>query len=259
MCKTVVLSNWVLTLTICRYPGDLELHIPGGPTVTIPNDALVVPDQYTDSSGEIRANSSAEMLFLGPNYGVNSNDPLLIGAPFFSGAYLTVNLDNRTWSIWPVKDTTESRIIAIGEDCERDNNTFSGTTDSMDQPENIPSPGLSVAEIAGIVASAACAGLLLVGAVVYFIHKSRRARGSASHGGTSFESAQSSLFHPQKWNGSTQFLHYGASGVQEMSAGQMSPAELRADTEPVELACRNGRYSSLGGKQEVFELPAGRM
>lgn len=243
-----------------RYAGDLEIQIQGGPAIIIPNDVLVVPDQFVDSSGVVRGNSSAATLLISPNDGPNVNDVPLIGMAFFSGAYLTVDLDNRTWSVWPAKATTETDLIAIGGSCGDATNTTSQNTGPQDnQSGSISSPlssasatpeatPLSTGAIAGISVGSAAAGLSVVGLAVLLMFKQRRSHRIHEMPSTKSITGSFSSHDP---------IMFGHVPMQEMAGSQTVPYELRSKEKPAELAYHGWRDTKWAStRSHAVELPA---
>lgn len=244
------------------YAGDLEIQIQGGPAINIPNDVLVVPDQYVDSNGAVKGNSSAATLLISPNDGPNVNDVPLIGMAFFSGAYLTVDLDNRTWSVWPAKATTDTNLIAIGGSCGDATNITSQTT-GTDNSHTSSTPHhsdgatpahksstLSTGVITGIAVGGSAAALSAVGLIVFFVLRRRRKSNRSREEDASIKSFAGSF-------ASHDPIMKGHVPMQEMAGSQTAPYELRSDEKPVELAqqrCTRG-YSK---RSHAFELPVDR-
>ncbi|USW57577.1 Putative aspartic peptidase A1 family, aspartic peptidase domain superfamily [Septoria linicola] len=246
------------------YAGDLEIQIQGGPAITIPNDVLVVPDQYTDAAGVVQDNSSAGTLMLSPNDGPNVNDIPLIGMSFFSGAYLSVNLDNRTWSIWPAKATTDTEIITIGANkCEEKTNVtmFDVPTNkqpgdqSSDRPSdaNVEETRLSTKAIAGIAAGGGAAVLGLLGLAAFLLLRKRKRNRSLKEIPSVSSASQPDGFaaYDRRWQDEMHLM-------QEMVGSQTVPYELKTDEKPVEMG-QNDRWHWKRGQvyESPVELPAG--
>lgn len=220
------------------------MQIEGVSMISIPNDVLIVPEEYVDSSGVVRTNSSKAVLLLGPLDGVNTHDIPKVGLEFFSGAYLTVNLDNQTWSIWPVNPTTDKRLVAIGSgDCKHDE----PVPTIVPPVSNNTSEGLSVGAIAGIAAGAYVL-VVLIGVIACFMRKKREVRVRANPPPFNSPSAPYSA-HDQKWQDEMQYM-------QEMDINRFGPTELSARRTLAELPQDHQRYKPRGTSFAAAELPS---
>lgn len=166
-------------LSCSRYAGALDIQVQGGPVISIPNDVLVVPDEYVDKSGTVQRNNSAAVLLLSPNDGPNINDQLIVGMSFFSDAYLSVNHEEKTSTVWAAKATTDESIVAFGDGCG--NGTTSvrggrggGLDTSGKEPKGSEPKRMTMAMKIGIAIGASSAAVLLIGLAVWFIIKKRR-------------------------------------------------------------------------------------
>lgn len=238
-----------------RYAGDLGIQIQGGPAITIPNDVLVVPDQYIDSSGAIQENSSAATLLISPNDGPNVNDVPLIGMAFFSGAYLTVDLDNGTWSVWPAKATIDTSLVIIGGTCSESTNTTGQPAGAQDGHSDNTSAttehnALSTGVKAGLAVGSAAAGISVIGLAVFLALKRRKTRRVKEIASTRSIAGSFSSYDP---------IMKGHVPLQEMAGSQTVPYELRSEGKPIELAHHSWRNVKRGSRRgHVVELPADR-
>lgn len=242
-----------------RYAGDLEIQIQGGPAINIPNDVLAVPNEYIDTSGAVQHNDSAADFLFSPVDGANLNDQLIIGKQFFSGAYLTVNVDNQTWSIWSANSTTDTKLTAIGEECEEVTNTTTAAEPHVpvSQTDSANSDVLSHGAIAGIAAGGGCVVVILVGIVAFFAIKKRRAkRARAAKLATAQQGRRVSP--DQYWPDGSRHMIDGREAVQEMAGSQTVPYELGSEEKPVELAYNGWRSIRGSSRYHVVELPASR-
>lgn len=100
-----------MLITVARdsYAGSLTFTISSGFKITIPNSQLVVPDMSTNNRGTTIINSSTQdstgphgatrEILLDSMQGVNANDMPILGTPFLSSAYLSVNHDVDTFTL----------------------------------------------------------------------------------------------------------------------------------------------------------------
>jgi hypothetical protein len=175
----------------------LSLVIDGTSKFTLSNDILILPQEYVASDGEFKTDASAPRILLAPTSNVNVNDVSIIGRPFFSAAYIMVDLDAETWTIWQANATTDTRLVSVGGDCaekpkvntkppeitpsgvvatnestSRGNET--ADTPATSAPVNQASAELKVGAIAGIAVDAVFGSGLLAGALVICWLRGRR-------------------------------------------------------------------------------------
>ncbi|CZT25161.1 uncharacterized protein RCC_10890 [Ramularia collo-cygni] len=248
-------TNWFVPVFPSSnvYAGDLEIQIQGGPAINIPNDVLAVPNEYIDESGVVQHNDSAADVLFSPIDGNNIDDQLIIGKQFFSGAYLTVNLDNQTWSIWPVKATTDTQLTTIGESC--DDATNSTTIAQPDDSAESRTGTISNGVIAGIAVGGSCVVIALVILIVFMIRKRKAKRTSATNLAAADFGSRSN--DDRVCSDKSQYFAIRHGTVQEMAGSQTVPYELGSEVKPVELGHNgwNGRKSS---RHHAVELPATR-
>jgi hypothetical protein len=186
------------------YGGDMSLVLDGTSKFTLSNDILILPQEYVASDGAFKTDSSAPGILFAPTSNINVNDVSIIGRPFFSAAYIMVDLDAETWTMWQANVTTDSRLVSVGEECAEKpkvntappkimppgtiatnettssgNNTASTPTEPV--PEKQPSTGMSVGVIAGIVVGGVVGSALLAAAlVICWLRKRRQTKRSTS-------------------------------------------------------------------------------
>ncbi|KIH93206.1 aspartic-type endopeptidase [Sporothrix brasiliensis 5110] len=98
------------------YTGDLTLTFQSGLAVRIPNDQLIVPDRTIDAkTGQIQANSSGMDTTILAIQDVNADDMTQLGRPFLSAAYVMLNQDAGTFTLWQANPTTQRRLVAVDE------------------------------------------------------------------------------------------------------------------------------------------------
>ena len=159
------------------------------------------------ADGAFETNASAPGILMTPTINVNVNDVPIIGRPFFSSAYIMVDLDANTWTLWQANATTETRLVSVGGDCAEkpkvntspqqpkmptggvtvSNGTLSNSTDSATDPTssdgalNEPAKTMTTGAIVGVAIGAAFgAGLLAGASVICFLKRRRHMRSSAS-------------------------------------------------------------------------------
>ena len=171
-----------------RYQGDLLIVLDSGMELTLPNELLVVPMKMIDDSGAVYENSTVAEILIQPTLNGDAADTPVVGKQFFSSNYLFVDHDAGTFTVWSANRTTDTRLVAVGGNCNATNpqedpvapvstfptNGLSEATDSAqnDSKADEDSVSLSIGTIAGIAGGAA--GALAVIAVILFVCFMRR-------------------------------------------------------------------------------------
>jgi hypothetical protein len=172
-----------------RYQGDLTVTFDSGLSIRIPNSVLVNPDLYIDkTSGALATNNSALELLINSAQNINANDLPIIGRQFFSAAYVMLNQDSNSFTLWEANPTTNTDLVAVDENnapvaqwCS-DNTTQTPTnmTTSPPPPPRQSGRRLSGGAIAGIVVGTAVGVGILIGAALYFLLCGRRSKRSTT-------------------------------------------------------------------------------
>ncbi|RAO64781.1 uncharacterized protein BHQ10_000793 [Talaromyces amestolkiae] len=135
------------------FGGDLEITLEGGLAIRIPNDQLVVPDQYLDQNGIWQDNSTGPDLLI--NVETGSYQLTSLNRYFFSAAYLAVNQDAGQFTLWKAHTTPNQNLVGLDEKNQVASAFCSPTPSSIASSSTLaPSPqpnGLSGGSIAGIV------------------------------------------------------------------------------------------------------------
>lgn len=222
---------------------------------------LVVPDVDADKSGASSADDSEKVLLLSPLESSNQYDVPLIGMDFFSNAYLTVNLDNSTWSLWSAKRTTDTKLVAItDQDCKEaaSDRTETSASDSATTSAAASSGTLSSGAIAGAAVGGAAAVLVLVGMLVLVILRRRKARNQDSNKPALSETPPDHFPPETKTvSGDAHAFDHWQPGTGELPGNTAHPAELYALRDPVELQQRYTYKEKRGNTRgDAVELPA---
>ncbi|KAF2120190.1 aspartic peptidase domain-containing protein [Lophiotrema nucula] len=170
------------------YYGGLTITIQNSISIRIPNTELVVPDIHISSSGSLASNSSVRNLVINSMQSENKDDLPVLGRLFMSSAYLMVNQESDTFSIWQADTGAKTpELVALGKDnamgeevCDGAANTTtagsmppSSTGSATSLPQEKASKNLSGGAIAGIVIGL-LAVALAVGVVVFLVLRRRR-------------------------------------------------------------------------------------
>lgn len=236
-----------------------------GLSVTVPNDLLVVPDAYVAPSGQYETNNSAAALLIQPAIGDNVVDVAILGRPFLSSAYLMVDLDAQTFTLWQANATTDERLVTVGGNCDHapevNDAPSNATTATVSAGSSASSPAseasqsgtsnerMSTGATAGIaIGVALCLGIIAAGTAILIIRKKRRAASAASQASVAYNSYGNGPGDEyEAWKHSSPLQRY----PQEMSATQDQSYELLTHERPLEAP--GGPWDS-----KPVELPSGR-
>ncbi|KAF2464208.1 uncharacterized protein BDR25DRAFT_381291 [Lindgomyces ingoldianus] len=164
------------------YDGDLTIEMFDDVRFRIPNTDLVVPPAYISSNGTIIANSSIRNIVI-KGLDEGRNDALMLGKTFLSSAYLLVNHDKNSFTLWAALTSangdgirSNGSLVAVAsngnETTEFCEGSFGGnsnpTTSSLPFPSSSSDLGrdgkeLSKGSIAGIAIGSAIAFALVAG------------------------------------------------------------------------------------------------
>jgi hypothetical protein len=249
------------------YGGDLSLVLDGTSKFTLSNDILILPREYVASDGAFKTDSSAPGILFAPTSNDNVNDVSIIGRPFFSAAYIMVDLDAETWTLWQANATTDTRLVSVGEECAEKpkvntsppriappsdvlTNVTTSTGSNPTDLSTVPAPvrqtttGLAGGPIAGIVAGAVVgSGLLAAALVICWMRRRRQTKRSASE----TDIALTKYGHDSEQL--TPIWHEKpADSAQELASARIPAHELPVRESPIEVP---GRYWD----GQAIELP----
>ncbi|KAF4947653.1 hypothetical protein FSARC_13914 [Fusarium sarcochroum] len=165
------------------FDGDITFHLDSGLQVRVPNDQYIVPSVDIDRSGARVTKPDVKELLMN---GV-ADQPATLGRYFLTAAYLMVNHDAGTFTLWQANPSEKSKLVRVfdedtAEKCGEDASgivqpTASATpaegkeTISTDDSEAASSP--SGAVIGGAVAGAVV-GLGVMGLGIFLLLRRRR-------------------------------------------------------------------------------------
>lgn len=231
-------------------------------SVEIPNDILVVPPQEVTETGAISTDTARSEVLLDPTLAVNADDAAILGRPFFSAAYLYLDHDAGTFTLWQANPTTETDLVVLGGGCSDlqvnapgNNGSAIGSHNDGASASNHTMPGkkkpgtahnshLPTGVVVGaVVGSAVGAAALAAIVVVVYMRKRGDRRPLAKHEDIAISEPQS---QPHVQNGSSQmydnrplgqgvgFNEAMSSEFREMGAHQ-DPFEIAGREKPAEL------------------------
>ena len=236
MCTSLSLE--AAEANVLSYTGDMTIKLDSGLQVRIPNDQLIVPDRTISPSGEIVANGSSPNFVINPIKEINANDQLHLGRQFLSAAYVMINEDASSFTLWKANPTLKNYLMGV----DKRNDPILSNCSVHVAPSS--ESKLSNGAIAGI-AIAAVAAVLIIALVAY-----RSSKKSEKERAWMDEVPQ---------DGQTQ-AHAKTGPVADIPLQNMSTSELDVPTPqtpftpftphvPLELSAENEL-------QELVELPA---
>jgi hypothetical protein len=91
----------------------LTIKFNNGLGVRVPNSQLVLPEIAIDTNGKQFINTTLREVMLNPLVDVNFGDLPILGRQFFTSAYLSVNQDANTFTLWQANPTTDINLYPI--------------------------------------------------------------------------------------------------------------------------------------------------
>jgi LPXTG-motif cell wall-anchored protein len=151
--------------------------------IPIANTQVVQPDATILSDGSISYNDTLNELNVIALLPPNNGDIVQLGRQFLSGAYLMVNEDNGTFTLWQATGGSGESLVAVDEN----NNVFTPTCSSTSATSPVPTASLSstpsihppppkptTSSIVGPVVGAIAGVALLVALGVFFRMRKRK-------------------------------------------------------------------------------------
>ncbi|KAF2202996.1 hypothetical protein GQ43DRAFT_367939, partial [Delitschia confertaspora ATCC 74209] len=168
------------------FYGDLIISIQNGIRIRIPNTELVVPEMTIAKDGQVEANTLLRNIVINSIQNVNEDDLPQLDRLLFTSAYLMVNHDANTFTLWQADAGAGSpELKAVGEHGEVieefcANTTSPTSNETSSRSETSPSSALSPekrdmsgAVIGGIIA-AAVGGVAVLSCITFFFLRRRR-------------------------------------------------------------------------------------
>jgi hypothetical protein len=203
---------------------------------------------YTfDNNGDAIVNGSVLELMINPLQDVNKNDFPQFGMTFLQAAYLHVNYDEDTFTLWQANAIESQSLVGIGKSvigCSANSTTAttssqptaSATSSSQPQPQPHPAP-LSSGIIAGIAVSVIAILALIAAVAFWFLARRRRrnpgliATSDPSRYSSQTEQVKSSpvLYHKPELDGSVASVHGGQQHTNSLSFSGQPIIELPAE------------------------------
>ncbi|KAI1104485.1 acid protease [Jackrogersella minutella] len=153
------------------FDGDMTISLSTGLDIRVPNSQYLVPYVDIDRNGSRIFNTSERELLIS----AVSDTSATLGRYFLTAAYLMVDLDANTFTLWQANPTSDSKLVSRTTESECGNKTSSSSDvlpSSHSQAPQVAS-GLSKGSIAGIVVGVV-AGLAILGlGILFYIRRAR--------------------------------------------------------------------------------------
>lgn len=151
----------------------------------MPNDQYLTPFVDVDRSGSrIFVNDTRELLMNGV-----ADQPATLGRYFLTSAYLMVNHDANTFTLWRANPTTRSSLVRVMDEetarqCDDDSAVVQppATSSPSDAPSSVPTKTTGAAEdssvsgavIGGAVAEGVMGIAMVAGGILLFLRRRKR-------------------------------------------------------------------------------------
>lgn len=218
---------------MCRFDGDITFHLDSGLQVRVPNDQYIVPSVDIDRNGSRVYKPDVRELLM------NSlgDQPATLGRYFLTSAYLMVNHDAGTFTLWQANPSKKSSLVRV---FDQDTANKCDDASGVVQPSATTTPGesqepaektstaddstpISGGVIGGIVAAAVVVLGLVGFGIIYLVRRKRRARASQRGGKDAIQ------FAVQRTDDKPPGYHYSYP-PQEMQSSNPMPSEMQGQT-----------------------------
>ncbi|KAI2473152.1 acid protease [Annulohypoxylon bovei var. microspora] len=155
------------------FGGDLTISLSTGLDIRVSNDQYLTPFVDIDEYGSRVVDTSYRELLIS-----NVSDPVAtLGRYFLTAAYLMVDMDANTFTLWQANPTSDSKLVGLANSgCGNATSPDSGTSPSSNSQAPQVMSGLSRGSIAGIVVGAVAGFAILGLGVFFYLRRIRRFR-----------------------------------------------------------------------------------
>ncbi|KAJ4269824.1 hypothetical protein NW762_001493 [Fusarium torreyae] len=148
------------------FDGDITFHLDSGLQVRVPNDQYIVPSVDIDRSGARVTKTDVKELLMN---GV-ADQPATLGRYFLTAAYLMVNHDAGTFTLWQANPSEKSKLVRVfdeetAEKCGGDASGIIQPTASATPAEGKETQTTEESEAASSPSGAVIGGAVAVGVV----------------------------------------------------------------------------------------------
>ncbi|KAI8211626.1 hypothetical protein K4K52_010141 [Colletotrichum sp. SAR 10_76] len=212
------------------FDGDLTFYLSSGLQVRVPNNQYIVPYVDIERNGSRSISKSTKELLIS---GL-SDQPATLGRYFLTAAYLMVDHDSETFTMWQANPTTRSSLVKVTSDksnCGKPQTSrvavfptstaTSGSDASGGSSSSGDQSGLSTGAIAGI-AVGGVAGLAAVGLGIFCFLRAKK-RKTAPSMPPPYNPEYTTAMAQEAWPkyGHTQGASYEVQGSQGYQASEL--------------------------------------
>lgn len=240
------------------FDGDVTFILSNGLQVRIPNSQFLTPFVDVARNGSrVIDKSRTELLMNGVG-----NQPATLGRYFLTAAYLMVDHDARSFTLWQANPSTSSTLVPVSGqasgDCTGDGGSGAGNDNGPESGSGSSGNSSSSTVSTGAIAGGVVGGVAVLAAIVavfFFLRRRRRSQDIQSPEPGMTEpmdpSAQSTHNHgPQEVHGN---------GIYPTMA---KPADVQTDQPPkppyYEIEGSGNWNNNNGAQHSTYELDGGR-
>ncbi|KAK7990377.1 hypothetical protein PG990_014657 [Apiospora arundinis] len=201
------------------FGGDLSISLSSGLSVRVPNDQFMVPKAYVDRNGTRLFDRNYREFLLSPL--ADDSNPATLGRYFLTAAYLMVDYDAGTFTLWRANPTSSLSLVPVVAE-KRAADGCGGDMPGVVQPSATVSSNSESGEgDNGRLSSGVIAGLFLV---------RKRRQGRAAEGTTGMTINHNNNDNNSRYAGSS--MAYAPSGWSAVPTQQQvtAPQELHGKT-----------------------------
>lgn len=168
----------------------MTIYLSSGLSVRIDNSQLIQPDKIIATNGSVVEKSSVREVNIISLQSTNEGDMVNLGRQFLSGAYVMLNQDTDTFTLWQANPTTTEALVAVDSKGKVHSSACTATSEStatttaahklstataVSEASSVASSStrLPSGAIAGIAVGGAAA-LALIAAAAFFCLRRRR-------------------------------------------------------------------------------------
>ncbi|CAG7555605.1 unnamed protein product [Fusarium equiseti] len=164
-----------------QFHGDLTFHLDSGLEIRVPNNQFVFPEAEIDKAGSRVYNQTQQSILINDI----EDEALILGRYFLTAAYLMVNQDAGTFTLWKANVTEESKPVRVfdektGEKCgDKASGVIQPSASSTAKPESESQEGRtspSGGVIGGIVVGSILGVTVIAAGVYYALSQYRKRR-----------------------------------------------------------------------------------
>lgn len=239
------------------YDGDMTISLSSGLSIRVANDQFMVPAISFDTNGtRVENDTIKEFLFNGIG-----DQKATLGRYFLTAAYLMVNHDSQTFTMWAANPTTSSNLVSVvNQETESECSNITGVVqpganDTMSSNTSTTADATTpVAAIAGGVVGGVIVMAIIGLGIFFFMRRKKRASALSSNAPQSPLSLGETHVQQDDSTEQSQQPHQ----AQIRQADQMQ-YEVKAERYELPLDYQPRSYEMMGNEAPVYyEMDGGR-